>query len=136
MRTTRALKKLYPVASQLEIMQAFPRLSWASTKHHAWALGADDRIGIRKGRIRINPYHRTMAYQDLAAAAALVKNTYEQERLQEVANALSEETKRGQVSAHWWLPLDEISYLADFEDGDYYDNGGINDNSHRRYGYR
>ncbi len=126
------LKELYPVGSQLEIMQAFPLLSWASIKHHAWKLGVDDRIHIRKGRIRVNPYHRTMTYQDLRAVTTLVERPYEQERMQEVANMLSGETKRGEISAHWWLSPDEISYL-DFEEEDFYDNSGINDSPHRRY---
>lgn len=36
------------------------------------------------------------------------------ERMQEIANELAKETLRGELSAHWWLPLDEISYISDF----------------------
>ncbi|HEX6552130.1 MAG TPA: hypothetical protein VF026_05155 [Ktedonobacteraceae bacterium] len=70
----------------------------------------------RQGRAQVNQYHRTMTYQDLEAVAALVQEPDQKERMQEIANALARETLRGGLSAHWWLPLDEISYVSDFDD--------------------
>jgi hypothetical protein len=108
------LAALYPEASQLELLQAFSRFSWYRicdrAKEH------DIRRALpRQGRARLNFYHRTMTGQDLEAVAGLVQEPEKKERMQEIANALARETLRGELSAHWWLPLDEISYISDFE---------------------
>jgi hypothetical protein len=76
-----------------------------------------------QGRARINGYHRTMTWQDLEAAAGLVDASDEKERMREIAKALAARTLRGELSAHWWLPLDEISYIGVFDDRDSMLNG-------------
>jgi hypothetical protein len=124
-----ALAVLYPEASQLELMKAFPRFSWyricdRATEHKIL------RTLPRQGRAPVNTYHRTMTYQDLYSVAGLVQEPDEKERLQEIASELAKETLRGELSAHWWLPLDEISYINDFADMENYLNGGsISDGS-------
>ena len=59
-----------------------------------------------------------MTYQDLEAAAGLVQEQEAKERMQEIANALAKGMLRGELSAHWWLSLDEISYIGDFDGPD------------------
>jgi hypothetical protein len=62
--------------------------------------------------LRSNPYHETMSYDDLAAVSSLVNDSQQQERLREVTNNLARHTARGGLSAHWWLPLDAVSYAG------------------------
>ncbi len=71
---------------------------------------------LPQGRARINLYHRTVSWQDLEAVAGLVQEPEEKKRMQEIANELAKGTLRGELSAHWWLPLDEISYITAFDD--------------------
>jgi len=116
------LAAMYPKASQIELMKAFPRFSWYRICDRAKERDIRRTITLH-GRTPINLYHRTVSYQDLAAVADLVREPNEKERLQEIANALAKGTLRGELSAHWWLPLDEISYVSDFDDVDDYLNG-------------
>jgi DNA invertase Pin-like site-specific DNA recombinase/predicted nucleic acid-binding OB-fold protein len=118
-----ALMALYPEASQLELMKAFPRFSWYRICDRGMEHGIR-RILPRQGRAQVNQYHRTMTYQDLYAVARLVQEPDEKERMQEIANELAKETLRGELSAHWWLPLDEISYISDSDDMEDFLNGG------------
>ena len=108
------LAALYPEASQLEVMKAFPRFPWSRICNRA-CVHKIIRTLPPQGRARINVYHRTMTYQDLDAVAALVQEPEKKERMREIANELARGTLRGELSAHWWLPLDEISYISDFE---------------------
>ncbi len=64
--------------------------------------------------------------------ANLVQKQEEQERMQEIANELAERALRGKLSAHWWLPLDEISYLTIFDEMDLLNGGSIPYGSRRR----
>ncbi|WP_040442409.1 recombinase family protein [Ktedonobacter racemifer] len=122
------LFSLYPVASQTELMSAFPRFSWYRICDRAIEHGIRRAIP-RQGRAHVNVYHRTMSWQDLESVANLVDEPEQKERMQEIANELAKSTLRGELSAHWWLPLDEISYL-DIDEG--YFNGDSNpDGSHR-----
>ena len=57
-----------------------------------------------------------MTYDDLKAVAGLVQDADQKERMQEIANELAVGTLRGELSAHWSLPLDEISYITLLED--------------------
>jgi hypothetical protein len=57
-----------------------------------------------------NTYHRTMTYDDLEKATALVSDPLHQDRIRQVVNALVQSTVRGELSAHWWLPLDAITH--------------------------
>jgi hypothetical protein len=60
----------------------------------------------------VNMYHRTIRYDDLTAAEQLVQGEEEKERIRYIVNRLAQQTMRGSVSAHWWLPLDSISYTG------------------------
>ncbi len=124
-----ALSVLYPEASQIELMKAFPRFSWYRICDRGMEHGLR-RTLPRHGGAPVNQYHRTMTYQDLDAVAALVQKPDEKDRMQETANELAKGTLRGELSAHWWLPLDEISYTYSFQDmDDYVNDGSIPDGS-------
>lgn len=103
------LTELYRNAPQVQIMQALPSRAWNRILERAQVLGLRRRIS-HAGPRPFNVYHRTMAYRDLEAAAALVHDPAHQDRLRYVANDLARHTMRGELSAHWWLPLDAISY--------------------------
>jgi len=53
-----------------------------------------------------------MRYDDLTAAEQLVQGEEEKERIRYIVNRLAQQTMRGSVSAHWFLPLDSISYAG------------------------
>jgi hypothetical protein len=104
-----ALQATYPDHSQLEIMHALPRRAWQSIREHASGLGLR-RVNYATDATGVNPYHATMSYDDLESVANLVTDPQQRERAREVANSLARMTARGGLSAHWWLPLDLISY--------------------------
>lgn len=121
---------LYPSAPQIELMKAFPRFSWYRICDRAKEHDIR-RVLPPQGRARVNIYHRTMSWQDLESVAGLVQEPNEKERVQEIANELARKTLRGELSTHWWLPLDEISYLGVFDGtDDYLNDGSIPDGSH------
>lgn len=103
------LTEQYHSAPQVQIMQALPSRAWNRILERAQVLGLRRRIS-HAGPRQFNVYHRTMTYRDLEAAAALVHDPEHQDRLRYVANDLARRTMRGGLSAHWWLPLDAISY--------------------------
>jgi hypothetical protein len=41
-----------------------------------------------------------------------VESDEEKARVCQVANELAKRTMRGSLSAHWWLPLDMVSYTG------------------------
>jgi hypothetical protein len=106
-----ALRATYSDQSQLEIMRALPRRVWQSIREHASGLGLR-RVNYATDATGVNPYHATMSYDDLEAVANLVTDPQQQERVREVANSLARKTAPGGLSAHWWLPLDLISYAG------------------------
>ncbi len=119
---------IYPKASQVELMQTFPRFSWYRICDHAKENGIyRNRAMTNTSPWQTNPYHRTVSYQDLEAAAGLVQEQEKKERMQEIANILAKQTFRGKLSVHWWLPLDEISYLGDLDETAYLNGGSIQD---------
>jgi hypothetical protein len=108
---------VYPNKSQVDIMRALPRRAWQSIREHASA------IGLRRPTLTIgdgNIFAPTMSYADLDAVERLTDDAQQQDRLRHVANALARRTVRGALSAHWWLPLDAVSYAgnADKKGGD------------------
>ncbi|BCL81112.1 recombinase family protein [Ktedonobacteria bacterium brp13] len=121
------LLSIYSTGSQIELMRAFPRFSWYRIYDRAKAHGIR-RTLPRQGRALINVYHRTMTYQDLESVANLVDEPEQKERMQEIANELAKSTLRGELSSHWWLPLDEISYFD--IDENYFNGESIPDGSH------
>ncbi len=42
----------------------------------------------------------------------LVEGEEEKARVSEVVNDLAKRTMRGSLNAHWWLPLDTVSYVS------------------------
>jgi hypothetical protein len=106
-----ALRASYPYKSQLEIMRALPRRGWHSIRHYASKLNLR-RINYATHGEGINPFHETMSYDDLTAVSSLVNDPQQQERLREATNMLAQQTARGGLSAHWWFPLDAISYTG------------------------
>ncbi len=53
-----------------------------------------------------------MRYDDLEAALRLTQGEEEKGRMCQMVNELAERTMRGSLSAHWWLPLDCVSYAG------------------------
>jgi hypothetical protein len=115
------MRRLYPKESQEEVMRALPRRAWGRIGTQAQLLGLRRSVP-HAGPHPFNLYHRTVSYNDLDAAANLVDDPHQQERLREVVNTLAKQTMRGNLSVHWWLPLDMVSYAG--KNGDFGGNGG------------
>lgn len=103
-----AMRSLYPTASQLELMKALPDRAWDRIYKRAQDLGLR-RAVKHNGPHPLLQYHRTMSYGDLEVVASLVQEPHEQELMRTVANELARKTMRGGLSAHWWLPLHQVS---------------------------
>jgi DNA invertase Pin-like site-specific DNA recombinase len=105
------MRRFYPEKPQVELMKAFPHRSWYRICDRAQVLHLRRSLP-HQGRARVNGYHRTMRYDDLEAVAHLGESREEKERLCQIANELAQRTMRGGLSAHWWLPLEGISYAG------------------------
>ena len=105
---------LYPKSPQVEVMQALPCRAWDRIRDRAQVLGLRRAIS-HAGPHPFNVYHRTMRYDDLEAAARLVDDPAQQDCLRELVNVLAQQTVSGGLSAHWWLPLDSVSYVRNAE---------------------
>lgn len=89
------------VMLKIELMKAFPRFSWYRICGHAKEHSiCRNRSATSAGPWQANPYHRTVTSQDLEAAAGLVSEPAEQDRMREVANELAKQTLRGKLSCH------------------------------------
>ena len=64
------------------------------------------------GPHKVNMYHRTVRYHDLEAAERLIQGEARKQRIRYVVNGLALQTMRGSASAHWFLPLDSVSYAS------------------------
>lgn len=53
-----------------------------------------------------------MRYDDLEAAAQLVQEEEEKERVHHIVNQFAQQTMRGGLSAYRWLPLEGVSYAG------------------------
>ena len=70
-------------------------------------------LGIRRAFYDLSRgerFHMTVAQIDLQAAAAFTECVKEQEFLWREINAMAERTRKGDVSAMWFLPIDAISF--------------------------
>ena len=105
------MRRYYPEKAQIELMRAFPRRAWYRICDRAQVLNLRRSLP-HQGRARVNGYHRTMRYDDLEAVANLGESREEKERLCQIANELAQQTMRGGLSAHWWLPLEGVSYAG------------------------
>ncbi len=109
------MRRYYPDKPQIEVMQALPRWAWNRILERAQVLKLRRDIVPSlnfNGPHPVNMYHRTMRYDDLMAAEQLVQGEEEKDRIRYIVNRLAQLTMRGSVSAHWWLPLDSISYTG------------------------
>ena len=109
------MRQYYPHKPQIEVMQALPRWAWNRVleRGQVLKLRCDIVPSLNfNGPHPVNRYHRTMRYDDLTAAEQLVQGEEEKERIRYIVNRLAQQTMRGSVSAHWFLPLDSISYAG------------------------
>lgn len=105
------MRELYPHGEQEAIMQRLPDRTWSRIYERAQVLGLR-RTLPHNGPHLFNKYHRTLTFVDLDAATQLVDVQDQQERMQHIVNDLARRTMRGGLSAHWWLPLHQISYAG------------------------
>lgn len=102
-----ALRRLYKGAPQLALMQAIPHKTPNQMRDKACALGVQrDYRHMEKG----GKFHWTVTYLDLQQAAAFTENIKEREFLWREINAMAERTRKGDVSAMWFMPIDMISF--------------------------
>ena len=111
------MRSLYQSGSQVDLMRALPSRAWNRILERAQILGLRRAIS-HAGPHPFNAYHRTMRYSDLEAVEGLVDDPEQQAQIHQVVNTLATQTVRGSLSAHWWLPLDKISYTASIESQD------------------
>jgi hypothetical protein len=105
------MRLYYPDRPQIEVMQALPRFAWNRILERAQDLNIRRTIW-HPGPHLLNLYHRTVRYDDLTAAMQLMQGEEEKERIRYIVNQLAQQTRRGSISAHWFLPLDSISYAG------------------------
>ena len=103
-----SLRLLYPDHPQIEVLQAIPTKSRGQIKMRA------SQLGVRRPRwgvIELEPlYWWTVTYSDLSAAAAFTETLEERVMLWREINRMAESTKRGQLTATWFLPVDVVSF--------------------------
>ncbi len=102
-----ALRKLYPQALQIEVMQALPYKTTGQIKKRA------SELGVKRDYWHIDQTERfywTVCFADLQAVAQFAGTTRERDFLYKEINRMAQETKRGQLTALWFLPLDMISF--------------------------
>jgi hypothetical protein len=105
------MRMYYPDRPQIEVMQALPRFAWNRILERAQDLNIRRTIW-HHGPYQLNLYHRTVRFDDLTAVAQLMQGEEEKERIRYLVNQLARQTSRGSISAHWFLPLDSISYAG------------------------
>ena len=102
-----ALRRLYPNASKLELLETIPSKSPGQIKSRACELGVRRDTWDTSGN---EQFDRTITYNDLQAAAAFTETTRERHLLWRKINEMASRAKRGEVSALWFLPVDMISF--------------------------
>ena len=98
------LKTYYPCHPQLEVMRLLPRHSWAVIIMRAMELQV-----TRNGQ-RVNDYHKTVCYADLAAALQYTEEIGDEAYICEIINELAKQTQRGEINAYWPLPLEIVGF--------------------------
>jgi hypothetical protein len=106
------MRTLYASAEQEHIMRSLPDRTWSRIYERAQDLHLRRSLP-HNGPHPFNTYHRTLTYHDLEAVAGLVSAQDQQDRMRQVVNDLARRTMRGGLTAHWWLPLGQISYAGD-----------------------
>src|SRR6266568_1530663 len=102
-----ALRRLYPNASKLELLETIPSKSPSQIKSRACEVGVRRDTWDTSGN---EQFDRTITYNDLQAAAAFTETTRERHLLWRKINEMASRAKRGEVSALWFLPVDMISF--------------------------
>ncbi len=102
-----ALRTLWQDAPHRDIMHAIPNKTSSQIKDKAYQLGIRrDFYHLPRG----GRFHLTVAQIDLQAAAAFTECVKEQNFLWREINAMAKRTRKGDVSAMWFLPIDMISF--------------------------
>lgn len=104
------MRRMYSTESQANIMRELPERAWNRILERAQVLGLRRAVS-HAGPHPFNVYHRTVSYRDLEAAANLVDDPEQQNRMRQVVNDLARRTVRGGLSAYWLFPLDAVGYL-------------------------
>ena len=103
-----ALHRLYPNSPKIELMKAMPYKTPGMIKSRASTLGIKrDRYHIVDEQER---FYWTVCYADLQVAAEFTQTIEERSYLWGVINNMAENTKRGQLTASWFLPVDAVSF--------------------------
>jgi hypothetical protein len=101
------IKTLWPTAHPLDVLRHLPERSRDSIANRAIELGVNRTF--RTGGQKVNPYHRSMTYADLAAAMQRV-NKEDEEYICGILNDMAEKTKRGEILAYWPLPIERVGF--------------------------
>lgn len=102
-----SLRRLYPRSVQLELLRAMPGKTPGQMKKRA------NQLGIKRDYWHIDQSERfywTVCYKDLAALEAYTSDAEERDYLWRAVNQMAAHTKRGQISALWFIPVDMISF--------------------------
>lgn len=102
-----SLRLLYPDRPQIELLQAIPYKTPGQIKRRA------SQLGIKRNRYQIEEQERfywTVAYVDLQAAAGFTEMIEERSLLWREINNMAANTRRGELTALWFLPIDMISF--------------------------
>ena len=102
-----ALRLLYPQSVQLDLLRAMPGKTPGQMKKRA------NQLGVKRDYWHIDQserFHWTVCYKDLAALEAYTGDAEERDYLWRAVNTLAENTRRGQISALWFIPVDMISF--------------------------
>jgi len=108
-----ALRLLYPNSVQLELLRAMPGKTPGQMKKRA------NQLGVKRDYWHIDQSERfywTVCYKDLAVLEAYTSSEEERHYLWGAVNRMAENTKRGQISALWFIPVDVISFSQSLRD--------------------
>ncbi len=105
-----ALRSLYPDRPQIELLQAIPHKTPGQIKKRA------RELGVKRDRWHIEEQQRfywTVCFADLQAVTQFAGTPQERDFLYNEINRMAQETKRGSLTAVWFLPLDVVSFTHD-----------------------
>lgn len=103
-----ALRALYPDRPLQELMQAIPNKTRGQIKNKAYHMGVlRDFWHIKDDGEK---YHWTVSYRDLQEVTKFADTEDEKAFLWREINSMAEQTKRGDLTPLWFLPIDAISF--------------------------
>jgi hypothetical protein len=129
------IRRYWPTGKQEDILKLFPRVTWASIRQQANALGVFRSKELKMGNLRVNKYSTTMTYADLMAAIKLTRIDYLPDEaadsfyenhdyttpfdegqasayICDIVNDLAEATGRGKITAYWPLPVEVVGFSS------------------------